>query len=225
MPNLADRYPAGQPDEPGDVIVMGVGRHHQAQLSDAVPIERLPELALIRSAVDEHRLSVRRHEQCRIALTDVEEHNRRSAQSGRDESCHQGDGGARGHHRSDWRPANRHQESRDDQGNGREMELGIPSGDPGDRQHDLGSKNRRREKETRSGDNSDRSEKSCGGDQRRRNQVGERSKQGNAIALHQEERHHRRLSGDRYPEGFPEQARNSLRQQIVPDHDPRRCRQ
>lgn len=222
FPYLADRESLRESDQPGDVVVMGMGGNDQSQATDPILIERLPEPAGIGPAVDKDRLPTGRDQQRRVALADVDENHGGSAQSSGHNRHHQDYRGENKHHRSPTGPMDGQKNRRRHQSDRSDAELGIPGGGPGDRENEVASGQRRPKQRSRPDHYPDRSQESRDCHQRGRGQVGDGRKQWNAVALGEEKRRHRGLGGDRDTERFPDQLREAGGQQVVADHDPHR---
>lgn len=222
FPYLGDRDSRCESDEPGDVVVMGMGGNDQSQPSDTVLIERLPEPAGIGPAVDQYCLPTCRDQQRRVTLSDVDENHGRSPRSLGHDRHHQGYRGESKHHRSDTGPTDGQKNRRSYQRDRTDTELGIPGGGPGERENEVASGQRRPQHRSRSDNHPDRSQQSRDCHQRGRDQVGDRRQQRNAAALSEEKWRYRGLGGDGDAERFPDELRERGGQQIVSDHDPHR---
>ena len=152
FPYLADRQALGQSDQSGDVVVVGVSGDHQAEAPHPIRVERLPEEARIRPAVDQHCLSCGRDEQRRIPLANIKKDHRRTTHSTGCDGDHQQRRGESNQKRPDARPMDGDKQRRRDRGDGSDPELGMPGGCSGDRQDEVGGNKCHRQKRSRSGD-------------------------------------------------------------------------
>lgn len=89
FPYLGNRESRCESDQPGDVVVMGMGGNDQSQACDPVLIKRLPEQARIGPAVDEYGLPTGGDQQRCVSLADIDKNHGRSAQSSGHNRHHQ----------------------------------------------------------------------------------------------------------------------------------------
>ncbi len=231
-PHRPDAHPPQDLGDTADVIEMGMGDHHQIEMTTAMPTQPA-RCGPVLTGVDQHAGPRRLHEE-RIALADVDRrhpqplwgqapgHRREHRQR---EGCHQD---ARG--QPTWSVTVPGQQPHGPRSRGDERERpahvdrATATGQRlGDGQDDRGTRPGQREAAGRETDVDDRQSRRDEGDRRRhdrrrhRHQVGREADEVEFAEGGQQHREHGELGSDRHPDQRRDPPRHA-RRQAIPDH-------
>lgn len=222
-PGAVDAGIGGDPGQPGGVVGVLVRDDQEGDLVDPAGHERPPQHRRVGPAVDEHHRSHGVAQQDRVALADVEHHH--LGPGGEPAGCHHGH---RERHRArggDERP----QPSPERQGaGGGDAERGAPAQlgqvlqRPRHGEHGIGGGDADGGDRPEPGEHPDAPGGGRQGDQRRRQQVGERRQQRDRAEVRQQQRGDGHLGGGGGPQRRPRPAGPSVAPHAGPGEHTRR---